>query len=91
MGQKRGRTNPERARERAAWEAEHGDGQAEREWFGREMLPKLADVPLSGIAEAAAVSLRYASLIRSGQVVPHPVHYAALALLVGVGLTATLS
>lgn len=64
------------------WEAEHGDGNAERERFVAEILPKLVDIPLSRIVEATGFSLRYAALVRDGEYVPHPVHHVSLDLLV---------
>jgi len=81
-GQKRGASNRKRYAERAAWEAKHGDGQEERARFIREIQPKLADVPVERIAAATELTLPYASLIRRGRYVPHPMHCAALAVLV---------
>ncbi len=75
---KRVASKERRARERAEWEAVHGDGKAERERFVREIQPKLVGIPLSRIVDATGFSVRYASLIRSGEYVPHPVHYLAL-------------
>ena len=77
-GRKRGQRNTHRARERHEWEALHGDGQAEREQFVREIQPQLASVPVERIAAATGLSLRYISLIRRGAYVPHPMHYEAL-------------
>jgi hypothetical protein len=79
---KRAASQSKGARERAEWEANHGEGQAEREHFIREIRPKLAGIPLRRIAEATGFSLRYASLVRDGEYVPHPVHYNALLALV---------
>jgi hypothetical protein len=42
-------------------------------------------VPLSHIMKATGFSRRYASLARRGLYTPHPVHYDALADLVGSG------
>jgi hypothetical protein len=42
-------------------------------------LPGLLHVPIRQIAKTAGISLRYASLIRRGQRVPHPRHWDALA------------
>jgi CRISPR-associated endonuclease Cas1 len=78
---KRAASQSKRARERAEWEAMHGDGQSEREHFIREIQSKLAGIPLRRIAEATGFSLRYASLVRDGEYVPHPVHYGALSIL----------
>jgi hypothetical protein len=79
---KRAASQSKRARERAEWEAIHGDGKSEREQFIREIQPKLAGIPLRRIADATGFSLRYASLVRDGAYVPHPVHYQALLKLV---------
>ncbi len=78
VGKARGRSNARRAAERAAWEAEHGDGMAERMRFKAEILPKLADVSINRIKAATGLSLRYCSLVRRGMCVPHPVHYRTL-------------
>lgn len=82
VGRKRGASNAKRARERVEWEREHGDGSVESERFVREIQPKLAVIPLSAIVEATGFSLRYASLIRRGEYVPHPVHFNNLLRLV---------
>jgi hypothetical protein len=71
---KRAASQSKRARERAEWEAVHGDGRTEREHFIREIQPKLAGIPLRRIANTTGFSLRYASLVRDGEYVPHPVH-----------------
>ena len=44
--------------------------------------PTLLFLPLSRIVEATGVSLRWASLIRQGLRIPHPMHYDAFARLV---------
>ena len=44
---KRAASRERRARERVEWEALHGDGQAERERFVREIQPKLVNIPLT--------------------------------------------
>jgi hypothetical protein len=53
-----------------AWEAQHQ--RPDPEAFGREILPLLRPVPISRIAQEVEISLRYASLIRRGEYVPHP-------------------
>jgi len=55
---------------------------AERERFLREILRRLAGVKLSQIQNAIGCSVRYASLIRRGERLPHPMHFKALAALV---------
>ncbi len=62
--------------ELAAWERQHGkliDPSA----FEREILPLIQNVPLSRLARASGLSLRYISQIRRGERVPHPRHWAA--------------
>ncbi|MDR7578710.1 MAG: CRISPR-associated endonuclease Cas1 [Armatimonadota bacterium] len=58
------------AMERKQWDAT--GAPADPEVFRREILPGLQSLTVSQIARAAGISLRYASLIRSGQKVPHP-------------------
>ena len=58
------------------------DGAEERERFVAEILPRLAEVPLSRIVKATGVSLRYASMIRGGLYIAYPMHYDALSELV---------
>ncbi len=58
------------------------DAVTERERFVKEILPKLADVPLSRIAQATQLSKGYASRIRKGEYAPDPMHYAALRAVV---------
>lgn len=45
------------------------------ERFKMEILPKLAKVPLSQMMRAVGVSKRYASMIRRGLAMPHPMHH----------------
>ncbi len=80
---KRVASKERRARERADWEAVHGDGKTERERFVRGIQPRLAGIPLSRIVAATGFSVRYASLIRSGEYVTHPVNQAAIRELIG--------
>jgi hypothetical protein len=59
------------------------DVALEKERFRRDILPGLQGIPLSRIMEAMGFSRRFASLARRGLYTPHPVHYDALATLVG--------
>ncbi len=52
------------------------------ELFRRDILPGLALVKLSEIAEAAGISKSYASQIRAGKFTPHVSTWSALAALV---------
>lgn len=51
--------------------------------FQRDILPLIRDVPLSQLVRATGLSLRYCSLIRPGQMVPHPRHWVAFAAVAG--------
>ena len=82
---RRGASNSQRARERAEWERRHGDIDldAAKEQFRQKTLPKLAGFTLGDIVKVTGLSKRYASLIRRGVVIPHPMHFDALDRLVG--------
>ena len=82
---KRGQSNIKRSRDRQAWRASHEgtDVEVERRRFLEEIQPALLTIPVYRIAEATGLSLRYASLIRRGQRVPHPVHHEAFRRLIG--------
>jgi hypothetical protein len=83
VGRKRGASNVRRAHERSKWKELGLDVNQEKERFKRDILPRLQGVPLSRIMKATGFSRRYASLARRGLYTPHPVHYDALATLVG--------
>ena len=70
-----------RRRAHETLEAKHDDGKIERERFGRKIQPKLTGISLSQIVEATGFSVRYASLVRSREYVPHPVHYGSIETL----------
>jgi hypothetical protein len=74
------------ARKRALteWEQANPDTVYDPELFRRDILPRLAGVKLSEIAEAAGCSKAYASDIRRGKWTPHVSTWSALAALVGV-------
>lgn len=78
--EKRGASNRRRADERKTWEAAHSpdDLLKEQERFRTEVFPTLAEYSITQIAKTTGLTPRYASLIRSGKVVPHPVHNAKL-------------
>ncbi len=61
----------------AAWDRVHGE-RPDPEVFRREILPGLQGVALARIVVRTGLSLRYASLIRRGEKVPHPMHWEAL-------------
>jgi len=49
--------------------------------FARDVLPRLREIPLRIMADAAGLSLGYCSFVRRGKKVPHPRHWPVLALL----------
>jgi transcriptional regulator with XRE-family HTH domain len=67
---RRGEKMRQRMSEVQAWEAQHL--RPDPEVFRREILPLLRTVPIRRIAREVGISLRYASLIRRGEYVPHP-------------------
>jgi hypothetical protein len=81
---KRGRSNAKRIYERIAWEKEHYevDIELEKKRFQKDLLPKIRDVPVRKIANFSGLSLRYVSLIRRGDYIPHPMHFTKLEELV---------
>lgn len=82
VGRRRGLSNARRAVERGEWEKLGLDLEAEKERFKRDILPALQGVPLSRIIKATGLSRRYASMIRRGMYVPHPMHYERLSGLI---------
>jgi hypothetical protein len=75
--ERRGAAIAERKRQAADWE-QANPGPADPELFKREILPLTQGVPLRRLLEATGLSLRYCSLIRRGERVPHPRHWEAL-------------
>jgi hypothetical protein len=55
----------------------------DREWYRREVLPRLAEVELAVIMEAAGCSKGFASVVRMGKSTPHVSTWPALGELVG--------
>lgn len=64
----------------AAWEQDHGEHDDGTD-FARDILPGLAGVPLSMMAETAGLSLSHCSAVRRGLIAPHRRHWAALRAL----------
>jgi hypothetical protein len=61
-----------------------------QQFYRDKIMPGLAEITVPQLAKALCVSEPYASKVRKGQFVPHPMHWQALAELVGVS-TATRS
>ena len=76
-GRAKGLRNAAHSAANAAWEVEHGNGWVPNE-FRRDILPMLQGAPLRAIAAATGLSLRYCSLIRRGEEVPHGRHWLTL-------------
>jgi len=72
-----GRNNRARQKAILEWEAKHG-----RDWdpevFRREIFPGLRRLTVTRMASASGLSIQYCSRIRSGQNIPHPMHWDAL-------------
>ena len=73
---KRGRATAERKQQLADWERRHGK-LIDLTAFEREILPQIQGTPLRKLMQATGLSLRYCSLIRRGERVPHPRHWEA--------------
>jgi transcriptional regulator with XRE-family HTH domain len=82
---RRGAAIAARKRALSEWDKANPDTVYDPEQFRRDILPRLATVKLSEIAEAAGCSKAYASDIRRGKWTPHVSTWVALAKLVGVG------
>jgi CRISPR-associated endonuclease Cas1 len=81
---RRSQANAARRSEQSAWDASHGGQEADAQWFKSAILPGLAKLPLSAIAETTGMSTSSASKVRAGRRTPHPRHWAALADLIEV-------
>jgi CRISPR-associated protein Cas1 len=81
----------DRANDRAVWEEAHPEINltTERQRYTAEILPRLdaTRLPVQAIRDALGVSTAYASQIRRGVVVPHPLYYAALVRLLDLSKT----
>ena len=81
----RAQTNITRKQQAREWDEQHGK-LVDLSAFQRNILPLIENIPLSRLQRATGLSLRYVSLIRRGEKVPHPRHWQALlgaAALVG--------
>jgi hypothetical protein len=66
------------------WRTEHPDAVIDRADFLATITPKLKEIPLRQIMQAAGVTKATASGYRNAKSVPHPSYWPALAELVGV-------
>jgi hypothetical protein len=67
-----------------AWRAEHPGAPIDRADFLATITPRLKEIPLRQIMQAAGVTKATASGYRNGKSVPHPSYWLALARMVGV-------
>jgi CRISPR-associated endonuclease Cas1 len=74
---RRAGANVTRKREEREWDEQHGK-LVDLSAFQRDILPQIQNIPLSQLQRATGLSLRYVSLIRRGERVPHPRHWQAL-------------
>ena len=72
----------QRAQQRE-WEVSHKGQAFDPDWFKANVLPYLATISLPAIANATGMSTTAAGKVRSGDRVPHPRHWGALAELIG--------
>jgi hypothetical protein len=75
--ERRGAAIAKRKRQAAEWDRANAL-PPDRELFKREILPQIQGLPLRRLAEATGLSLRYCSLIRRGERIPHPRHWLGL-------------
>jgi CRISPR-associated endonuclease Cas1 len=68
----------QRCVERRQWEATRSDQPADPDWFRKEILPRLQEIPLYVLARSTGLSHSYLSLIRRGVKTPHPRHWLSL-------------
>jgi CRISPR-associated protein Cas1 len=76
-GTRRAETMRRRHREAADWSVESVEPDG-ADVFGQEVLRAIQGVPLRQLVKATGLSLRYCALIRRGERVPHPRHWAKL-------------
>jgi hypothetical protein len=84
--QQRKLTQEQHLARRARWEALGGE-EVDPEVFKHKILPGLKALSLRKIRERTGFSLRYCSLIRSGEQVPHASHWQALGELAEADLS----
>ncbi len=72
-------------RARAEWEARYGSAESVDTAFYTDIIqPKLQDVGPSAVARATGMSAEHCWKVVSRGIIPHPMHWPALAALVGV-------
>lgn len=84
---RRAEANITRKRQAREWDERHGK-LVDLSALQRDILPLIQNVPLSRLQRATGLSLRYVSLIRRGERVPHPRHWASFSAVAGSESTA---
>jgi ribosome-binding protein aMBF1 (putative translation factor) len=69
---------------KASWQESDLPTWLNKDFYIREIQPKLKGITLSTLASKLGISLAYAVDIRSGRRVPHPRHWQTLARLVHI-------
>ena len=78
---RRGAAIAARKRVLREWDQATPDASYDPDYFRRELLPRLGQVRLDDVMEAADCSKSYASEVRSGKFTPHVSTWAALSKL----------
>ena len=73
---KRSTSMKKRRKDNIKWDRKETRPDPDR--FRTEILPTLSDIPLKVLVKATGLSKSYCSLIRRGEVLPHPSHWDAL-------------
>lgn len=82
--ERRGDAQRRQAAARKAWNPSKKPDWLYERTYGERIFPHLAGIGARTIPSALAVSESYATNIRAGRSTPHPRHWLALSLLVGV-------
>lgn len=64
------------------WEQEHPEH--DRNYFRRELRPRLAELDSGTLARATGLAQTYCARILRGEVEPHPMHWGTIASAVGI-------
>ena len=81
---RRAETQRKHAVAKASWQASDLPTWFTKDFYIREIQPKLKGITLSALASKLEISIMYAVQIRSRRRIPHPRHWKTLAQLVGV-------
>jgi hypothetical protein len=82
----RSAANKMRRQERLEWERLHGRGHDVAPYV-QQIQPHLAQLPLAQMRRATGLGETYCLQLKRGAVIPHPMHWEALAELAGVAFS----